>query len=234
MRRTIIKEHPLRDIVLEFDDAVEAPDFEQKALSLYYEAHDKTWALREHARKQVKKLKRVDRILDNLNLDRLRLLQGLEVVAEALLHKEREDATMVDEEITLDVTALLEAVEEHNRAFTEVYKSIDKLSRVYNEDIENVLEDDYLIDPRYFGVLSELYQRYDEISVHTVSLDDDHQSFLGVYAEVADEYWRYFSRTGQVFDRYANLLESSDRVYALAEEIQDKLNMVIRPSDFPE
>lgn len=227
MIKTIVKKHPLRDIVLDFDDTIEPPEFERRALSMYYEAHDKTWDLQRHAAEQLAKINSGSEKVDDLLLRKLGIEQELHFLEESLGIKEYDEDIVIDEEITIDVTGLFERTQKHHDDLNEVYSLVDGLTKEYNEDIDNIFEDDYLIDPKYFDVLYELYQRYDEVSVHTVSLDDDHQTFLGAYQKVEKTFFDYLDMAGQLFDRYADLVYGSDdlyrRVNAVYERINDKM-----------
>lgn len=224
MIRTIVKEHPLRDIVLDFDDAIEAPEFEQRKLALYYEAHDKSWALRQHAEQQIKSLREADGIIDELSIRRLGIEQELDLMEEGLGLKAYDENLKIDSEIIIDIGGFFESGIRHNKDLQQLYTIIHELTLTFNEDVGNIHEDDYLIDPMYFSMLSELYQRYEELSVHTVSLDEDHQNFLGAYAEVDELFFYYIDLAEEIFDKYAHLVQVSERLYRRMETVQDRLD----------
>lgn len=224
MIKTIIKEHPLRDIVLDFDDAIEAPEFEKRKLALYYEAHDKTWTLKQHAEQQIKSLQEADGMIQELSIRRLGIEQDLDFMEEGLGLKAYDENLKIDSEIIIDIGTFFESGIRHNKDLQRLYTIIHKLTLTFNEDVGNIYEDDFLIDPMYFSMLSELYQRYDDISVHTVSLDEDHQNFLGAYGEVHDLFFQYIDLAEEIFDQYAQLVQVSEKLYRRMEIVQDRLD----------
>src|SRR5690606_17130924 len=168
--KTIVKEHPLKNIVLDFDLDIAPPPFEQEALRYYYEAHDKTWAMKEHAIAMKKRLEEAKNTVEDLDLRRLGIEQELEILEDWLGVAQMEDIPYFDESITIDINGFFETCLKHNDELQLLYEVVDALTKTYNKDIDNLYEDDYLIDPMHFEVLDNVYQRYEEVSVHTVSL----------------------------------------------------------------
>ena len=228
MMKTIVKEHPLKNITLNFDDQVTAPAFEETALRSYYEAHDKAWELKEHVSHMESRLKQVDDTMDELSLRRLGIEQELEILEDWLEVKELEEKDLFEGEITIDIGGFFTTCDLHNMGIQELYAEVVELTGIYNNDIENIYEDDAVIDPSYFAVLDELYPRYEELSVDTVSLDDDHQAFLEKYEDVENLFFHYTELAREIFDKYKNLIEVTQKIYRRVEVIdqllRDKLN----------
>lgn len=221
MIHTIVKNHPLRDIVLDFDDAIAPPDFEQEALAHYYRAHDLTFALRLEAADRMSRMKAADDRIADLLLRRLTIEQDLDFLEDALGIAPLSVTDFFEGELTIELDDFYARTLQHNDDLNALYSTIEELTNQYNSDIEKIDEDDYLIDPMYFEVLSPLYSRYEELSVHTVSLDDDYQDFLGAYNEVSDAYFAYTDFANVVFQRYADLVSFSDAIYRRVERVQD-------------
>ncbi|PRD56552.1 hypothetical protein [Sphingobacterium gobiense] len=227
MIRTIIKEHPLKNITLDFDDQITQPPFEQKALQSYYEAHDKTWEIKEHVMKIQQELKVADDIIADLSFRRLGIEQELEILEDWLGVTELADKEFFEGEITIDIGNFFTICDKHNLDLQNLYEKIVILTSTYNRDIENIYEDDAVIDPEYFNALDEIYPRYEEVSVHTVSLDDDHQSFLEEYGKVEACFFQYTELAREVFDKYKHLVDTAQAVYHRVEVVdrllKDKL-----------
>ncbi|NGM64270.1 hypothetical protein [Sphingobacterium sp. SGR-19] len=227
MIKTIVKEHPLKDITLDFDDEITPPPFEQEALQSYYEAHDKTWEVKEHVSKIKAELKAADDTIEDLSFRRLGIEQELEILEDWLGVTELEDKELFDGEITIDIGTFFTVCDKHNVDIQNLYEKIVDLTEIYNRDIENIYEDDAVINPEYFSALDEVYPRYEEVSVHTVSLDDDHQAFLEEYGKVEELFFHYTELAKEIFDKYKNLVETTQIVYRRVEVIdqliRDKL-----------
>lgn len=222
MIKKIVKEHPLKDIALDFDDEITPLPFEQKALTSYYEAHDKTWEIKVHVSGIENELKVVDDIIADLSFRRLGIEQELEILEDWLGVTELEDKELFDGEITIDIGAFFSVCDKHNVDLQDLYEKVVHLTAIYNRDIENIYEDDAVIDPEYFNALDEIYPRYEEASVHTVSLDDDHQAFLEAYGKVEDLFFHYTELAREIFDKYKGLVETTQIIYRRVEVI-DKL-----------
>lgn len=223
MIKTIVKKHPLKDIILDFDDEITPPLFEQEALHSYYEAHDKTWTIKEHVLKIEQGLEEADDAIDDLIFRRLGIEQELEILEDWLGVAELEDKELFEGEIIIDIGTFFDTCARHNQDIQVLYEKVVNLTDIYNRDIENIYEDDSVIHPIYFDVLSELYKRYDELSVHTVSLDDDHQAFLGEYGNVEKRFFRYTEFAVEVFDKYRQLVEISQTTYNRIEKVNQLL-----------
>lgn len=227
MIKTIVKEHPLKDITLDFDDEITPPPFEQEALRSYYEAHDKTWEIKVHVSKIETELKNVDDTIEDLSFRRLGIEQELEILEDWLGVTELEDKELFDGEITIDIGTFFITCDKHNVDIQNLYEKVVDLTGIYNRDIENIYEDDAIIEPKYFNALDEVYPRYEEVSVHTVSLDDDHQAFLEEYGKVEELFFHYTELAREIFDKYKNLVETTQVVYRRVEVIdqliRDKL-----------
>lgn len=223
MIKTIVKEHPLKNITLDFDDEITPPPFEQQALQSYYEAHDKTWEIKEHVSKIEAELKAADDTIEDLSFRRLGIEQELEILEDWLGVTELEDKELFDGEITIDIGIFFAVCDKHNVDIQKLYEKIVDLTETYNRDIENIYEDDAVINPEYFSALDEVYPRYEEVSVHTVSLDDDHQAFLEEYGKVEELFFHYTALAREIFDKYKNLVETTQVIYRRVEVVDQLL-----------
>src|SRR5690606_6178454 len=223
MIKTIVKEHPLKNITLDFDDEITPLPFEQEALQSYYEAHDKTWEVKEHVSKIQAELKAADDTIEDLSFRRLGIEQELEILEDWLGVTELEDKELFDGEITIDIGTFFAVCDKHNVDIQNLYEKIVDLTETYNRDIENIYDDDAVINPEYFNALDEVYPRYEEVSVHTVSLDDDHQAFLEEYGKVEELFVHYTALAREIFDKYKNLVDTTQIIYRRVEVVDQLL-----------
>ncbi|HLT88035.1 MAG TPA: hypothetical protein VKZ57_10610 [Sphingobacterium sp.] len=223
MIKTIVKEHPLKNITLDFDDEITPLPFEQEALQSYYEAHDKTWEVKEHVSKIQAELKAADDTIEDLSFRRLGIEQELEILEDWLGVTELEDKELFDGEITIDIGTFFAVCDKHNVDIQNLYEKIVDLTETYNRDIENIYDDDAVINPEYFNALDEVYPRYEEVSVHTVSLDDDHQAFLEEYGKVEELFFHYTALAREIFDKYKNLVDTTQIIYRRVEVVDQLL-----------
>lgn len=219
--KTIVRPHPLKDIILEFDESKAQPDFETEALTLYYEAHDQVWDLKQRLDFLAKGLTEVDEKTAECYVEALTLDQSLEIVEDALGLSEGKDMPEIDSEITINVTDLFQDLENHNIRLQELYEQVDDLTHRYNYEInlidpEDEYQEHWPVHGRHFGIFSEVYPRYEELSVNIVSLDDDEQAFLGIYGDLFDAYRANLDFAEEVFDAYRRLVERVDPVYKRA------------------
>src|SRR5690606_21943742 len=141
MIKTIVKKHPLRNITLDFDDEITSPSFEQEALQCYYEAHDKTWAVKAHVSGIEAQLKIIDDISADLALRRLGSELELEILEDWLGVTELEDKALIDGESTIEIGNLFSICEQRTTGIQALYEKVVNLAEVYNRGSEHIYED---------------------------------------------------------------------------------------------
>ena len=216
--KTIVREHPLKDIILEFDESKEQPDFEKEALSIYYEAHDELYALKTRLDVLASGLARADDSIADLYMEGLTLDQSLEIVEEALGLSDGEDIPEIKEEITIDVSGLFEDIQKHSDTYQQLYLQIDDLTKKYNFEMElmdpaDEFQEDWPIHRRYFEMFDKVFPRYEELSVNIVSVDDDQEAFRRVYGELMDAYNANLEFAEWVFENYKHLYDLVEALY---------------------
>lgn len=162
--------------------------------------------------------------ISELSYEIFTLGEKLEVFEEALGIREPTDTPALDRTSDFDLNAFFDRIFQHNQSVQQLHKQMVEASTIYNEAVASLFEDDYLIDPMYFDILHELYQRYEEVEVDIVSLDKDHQGFLEAYGEVDKLREEYMQQGQQVFEAYEQLLDDSEDVYRRADIVQDSLD----------
>lgn len=220
----VTKQHPLKPISLSFREGKQPPAFEVDALKRYKKAHDETWKRKLWYETQKGHLMLLRSDIGELSYEIFMLGEKLEVFEEALGIRDPADAPALELGSEVDLNAFFDRTLQHNQAVQQLHKQAVEASTRYNEAVASLYEDDYLIDPMYFDILHELYQRYEEVEVDIVSLDKDHQDFLGAYGEVNKLREEYMQQGQQVFEAYTQLLDDSEDVYRRADVVQDELD----------
>lgn len=230
--KTIIKEHPLKDIILDFDESKVAPDYENVALALYYEAHDVVQSLKEKCDSMAKDLETADSKISELYAEGLLLEQELDIIEDGLGLKPEEEMTPIETEMTIDVTEFIERVSAHNMEMQEFYDLIDSLTTRHNAFLDMLERDEYggeyPVPAKYFDIFSDIYPRYEELCVDIVSLDEDEDKFRQEYSKVDKVYENNLDFTTEVIDNYYRLYYFTDDIYRRTEIVSEALNKKIR------
>lgn len=231
--KTIVKTHPLKDIILEFDESKEQLDIETKALSRYDEAHDEVWKMKQRLDYLAKGLTEVMQEVSDRQVELLAMEQSLDFVEDSLGLSDGKNLPELEDEITIDVTALFQDMEQHSADLNALYAQVDDLTKRYNYEVDLYVpsedyEENWPIHSSFFGLFDEVYERYEEVSLNIVTLDDDEQEFLGVYGELYDAYHENLEFAVQVFDAYAALVERVNPLYDRASRAMTAMNQKMR------
>lgn len=221
--KEIIKDHPLRPIILRFDTSRSTPEFEQKGLEAYYRLHDETWELKSKLLKQEAQLKDILSLVDELTLGLYAMEQDLDFLEAALEIGEEHVLPMVEGTFTIDYTKLREALNGHVDNMEILYPKIKAAWDWYQQHADIVYEYETTVDFGRDDLIHALYSRYEEVSVDIVSLDRDQQEFYGAYAEVDQLQSDYFDHAEQVLDMYDALHELTDGIYRRVEIVDEEM-----------
>ena len=231
--KTIVREHPLKDIILEFDESKTQPDFEKEALATYYEAHDEVYALKQRLDILAEGLADADAEVANLYMEALALEQSLEIIEDFLGLSAGDSIPDIEGEITIDVAELFEDIRKHHDVFQQLYLQIDDLTKKYNFEMDLMDPDDefqenWPIHSRYFTVFDKVFPRYEELSVDIVSIDDDQETFRGVYGELLEIYNANLALAEWVFANYKNLFDLVEPMYERTSVAIEAMNKKMR------
>lgn len=216
--KTIVREHPLKDIILEYDESKEQPDFEKAALAVYFEAHDEVYELKQRLDVLGQGLADADGEIADLYMEALALEQSLEIVEDALGLSNGEDIPEITGEISIDVSELFEDIQKHSDTYQQLYLRIDDLTKKYNFEIElldpnDQYQENWPIHSRYFTMFDEVFPRYEELSVNIVSVDEDQEAFRSVYGELMEKYNANLEFAEWVFENYKHLYDLVESLY---------------------
>lgn len=209
-----ITKHQLRTIILQFDAGKEAPEFETRALTTYYEMHDRVWQWMERvriAREKIPALEfRLEQIEDLCEEATWKLEHLLVMIPE---NPERPRVTM----------QLKMFAEELNRLLCDfVPDLIDQAADFYQYDTFTVEEDAWLSDVA-FKQFDTVFDDYENCKVDMVSFDRDLDDFKGVLGHLRKREGKYYETMHALIDRYSDLNEKKDTLYDRVHEFDENL-----------
>ncbi len=224
----VVTHHPLRTIVLEYDRGITPPDFEKSALDSYFHMHDEVWRLKTMREDYEPRLERAIAQIAELRTDLYPIEQEIDVLE--LVTGLREDNPMpgFDGSISLKLDSFREATRKHNDALMALYEGINRVTEEHNAFLKEFDAFEAWFEAFADGPLHELYQRWEELSVDTVSLDNDHQNFLGDWAPTIEAERDYFERASDAFEAYAELVDAANALYRRAETVDAALDEFVK------
>lgn len=209
MLKEIITQHPLRTIILEFDESKTAPEFESRALKTYYELHDRTWAKMERIRTAREKIPMlilgIERAEDMYEQTKQKL-EHLQVMIPKNPERPR---------ITKQLKMYLEELDEYLDAFVpDLIKEINDFYEYHDYARE---EEKWWIEIAN-KQLREIFKDYESCSVGLVSIDRDLDDLKGSFGHIRRREGKYYEDMNALIDRYDALNEKLDGLYDRIDE----------------
>lgn len=209
MLKEIITQHPLRTIILEFDESKTAPEFESRALKTYYELHDRTWAKMERIRTAREKIPMlilgIERAEDMYEQTKQKL-EHLQVMIPKNPERPR---------ITKQLKMYLEELDEYLDAFVpDLIKEINDFYEYHDYARE---EEKWWIEIAN-KQLREIFEDYESCSVGLVSIDRDLDDLKGSFGHIRRREGKYYEDMNALIDRYDALNEKLDGLYDRIDE----------------
>ncbi|MFB2121392.1 hypothetical protein [Parapedobacter sp. 2B3] len=211
MEKTITH-HPLRTIELRYHPDRPQPEWEKETLAKYIHLHDEVWRLKnmreEYEYRLDKAIAHTNEIIYAISpyRQRLHLLQAVAGIIESVharpldnsgvFHIDMDDFRTNKERIADDMAAL--------------GSEMSRCKEEYNAFINTSEEFDAWFEAFAEGQLHEIYQRYDEASVDTVSLDRDHQNLLEEWQPITFAERLYNDKALSAFFDYTEIVEITD------------------------
>ncbi|MFB2118749.1 hypothetical protein [Parapedobacter sp. 2B3] len=227
MMKEIVKQHPLRPIILEFDMAKPALDFETDALAAYYRQHDRTWETKQRLLQHKDALFQLEVKITELEYLLLPTEQQLDFLEAGFQLTDQNELPFIEEEFTIDVGDFNQGVVYHNRELVELHGLVVAEQEWFNEWADFIYEnEDWFDEADDIGdkLIHKVFRHYEEVSVDIVSLDRDQQEFFGTVGEVTELQNEYFDYGETIFNMYTTLHERSEKVYRRAERINDHID----------
>ncbi|WP_262249013.1 hypothetical protein [Parapedobacter soli] len=227
MMKEIVKQHPLRPIILEFDEDKPKLDFEIKALDAYYRQHDRTWDAKQQLLQHKDALFALEVKITELEYLLLPTEQQLEFLEAGFQLTDQSKLPFIEEEFTIDVGDFNKGVLYHNQELIELHSMVVAEQEWFNAWADHIYEnEDWFDEEDDIGhqLIHKVFRHYEEVSVDIVSLDRDQQEFFDAVGEVTELQSEYFDYGEAVFKLYTALHERSEKVYRRAERLNDHID----------
>ncbi|SFS33468.1 hypothetical protein [Sphingobacterium wenxiniae] len=201
--------HPLRTIILRFDPAKEAPEFETLALESFRELHDRMWEIQQRIQQGRRRAFPFTLLIEDaeeLFRQAKDKFKHLKVMIPENPEKETVWAQLKD---------LLSKINEHLLGFID--ELINETEAFYAYD-DYIFEYDQWMNDVAFPQFDEVFKRYEECAVDMVSFDRDLDDFKGVLSAVKRQESKYYDMMNEAIEHYSELNEEMANLF---EEVED-------------
>ena len=210
-------EHPLRTIVLEYDDAKPETDYEKKLISDYLLLHDKAVVLKQQGSKLLYEYK----LMDEKVTEAQKVLEPIAATCKAFLEDMKEAAEKFKDKKKVDFVH--DKLFHYNEDFIQTFHA-DVLTQVADEC--KVIDKDYDVYEDAYGLFwkeletnemdsVELYNNHDKYALNISFFDEDQEAFRETVSNISIEEGR-----DKVIDRYDAFIDLVNKAYAEIKEIQ--------------
>lgn len=225
--KEIVKEHPLRPIILQFDLEKKALDFEVKALEAHYRMHERTWETKQKLLLHKEALLQIDIETTQLEYDLFPLKQQLEFLEAAFMLSDDSDLPAIEEPFSIDIFDFYEAVDSHNEELISLHKQVVTEMDWFNAWEEYIYDNEDWFDEQDaagFELIHQVFKHYDEVSVDIISLDRDQQEFFGVLSEIRRLQQDYFDYGEIVSAQFKRVCEEAEKIYRRGQRIKEHVD----------
>lgn len=220
----ILKQHPLRNIVLRFDLSKEMSDFEKEGLETYYRIHDETWDMSMRLNERTIELTHIDAGISRLHKELLPMEQKLDQLEADYGLRDGEDLPQMEEKVTHDGETFYSFTIPHNKKMVDLAKLLMEEWKWYDAQVDHMYYHEGWLKRDARAPVHVIYRRYKEASVDIVSLDKDEQKFLTAHSKVWKQQDAYFEYANKVFDAFEGLRERTENLYIRIEYIDNMLD----------
>ena len=223
--KEIVKEHPLRPIILQFDFSKPQMEFEKKGLEAHYLMHDLTWNMLQQLREHSHAAEEINAEIAELEYMLLPIEHDLNML-ENFLGIRPDAAPPFDEKaqkatVEIDVLAFYDRVNEHNSRLRELHDKTCREIEWSNKHFDMIYEKESWIEESLWKDVHQIYRNYLEAQVDIVTLDRDQEEFRGTLAEVYDYQDMYNDFGTTVFESYTALQERSEKIYHRGKTVNE-------------
>lgn len=218
-----ITPHPLRLINLTYHPDKPKSELETEVLESYFYMHDEVWRLKEKREHLETALSAIPNEITELHARLYPMEQELELYEVAFGIQDSKVIPDYLDSITLDTSAFREAAVRHNADLVELHTSIVKCISNHNAFIEEYDKFEEWFEEFIDNKFYKLFHDWENISVDTVSLDDDHQDFLSKLSPITKADESYFELAASSFDGYNILSKAASEIYKRTETIDQLL-----------
>src|SRR5690606_20512604 len=146
MMKEIVKQHPLRAIILEFDVGKPTLDFETRALDAYYRQHDRTWETKLKLLQHKDALFSLEVRITELEYSLLPIEQQLDFLEAGFQLTDQRELPVVEEQFTIDVGEFNNDVITHNKELVELHGLVVAEHQWYNAWADFIYENEDWFD----------------------------------------------------------------------------------------
>src|SRR5690606_5809425 len=221
--KEIVKEHPLRPIILQFDYKKKALDFEVKALEAYYRMHDRTWETKQNILRHKDALLEIDFKTIELEHRLSHIKQQLDFIEAAFKLADNVELPDIEEPFSIEINDFYGDVDSHNEDLRALHQQITPEMQWFNDWANYVYEnEDWFDEQDEEGdkLIHQFFRHYDDVSVDIVSLDRDQQEFFGIIGDIRKLQQEYFEYGEEVSEQYTRVHHESEEVYQRALRVK--------------
>lgn len=226
--KEIVREHPLRSIILNFDLDKPQLEFEKKGLDAHYLMHDLTWNMQQQLKAHYQALEEIDIQIAELEYLLLPIEQDLDIL-EVFLRIQDPSVLPFDEkddntQITINLEDFYKGVSYHNQRIQDLHDEVSKEYHWYMQHFDMIYEKESWIVDTLWDDIHQIYRNYLQAQVDIVTLDRDQEEFREALSEVFDyqDIYREYSET--LFNAYNELQKRSEGNYRRTEIVNQALN----------
>ncbi|MBE8723077.1 hypothetical protein [Sphingobacterium pedocola] len=226
--KEIVKEHPLRPIILRVDLQKPLLDFEKKGLEAHYLMHDQTWDMLQQLKAHYQALEQLDFEIAELDYLLLPIEQDLDILEVFLKIKDPSVLPFDDKddnaEINIDLGEFYKGVAYHNQRLQDMHEDLESEYDWFIKHFDMIYEKESWIDEQLWDDIHQVYRNYLDAQVDIVTLDRDQEEFKGTLSEVHDYQDRYREYGESIFAAYNELHKRSEETYRRTEVVNQGLN----------
>lgn len=226
--KEIVREHPLRPIILNFDLDKPLLEFEEKGLASHYLMHDLTWDTLQNLKVHYVAFEQLDIEVAELEYLLLPIEQDLDILEVFLKIKDPSVLPFDDKDdhasITIDLGDFFQGVLYHNQRLQDMHPAIDSEYVWFKNHFDMIYEKESWVDPQLWDDVHQIYRNYLKAQVDIVTLDRDQEEFRGALSEVFDFQDRYMDYGDSVLAAYNELHKRAEESYRRAEVVNERLS----------
>ena len=225
--KEIVKEHPLRPIILQFDLNKKPLDFERRALDAYYRSHDRLWEVQQKILQHKRAVQQIEQQINEIGQEMLRIRQQTDFLEDKLHIDKTHQLPEIKESFSIDIVDYYAAIDAQTDQRIALREEIILEIDWYNEWADYIYEHENWQDEEDEEgdrLMSEVFRHYNEVSVDIISLDRDRDEFHTAFGVTRRLQQVYFDYAAAVFDNFDDLQEACNALQTRALRIREVVN----------
>lgn len=226
--KEIVREHPLRPIILQFDLDKPLLEFEKKGLHAHYLMHDLTWETLQNLKTHYAAYEQLDMEIAELEYLLLPIEQDLDILEVFLKIKDPSVLPFDDKDdqasIDIDLGDFFQGVVYHNQRLQDMHDMVNQEYLWSKKHFDMIYEKESWIETQLWDDIHQIYSNYLQAQVDIVTLDRDQEEFREALSEVFDFQDRYMDYGDSVIAAYNELQKRAEESYRRAEVVNERLS----------